>query len=54
MFKILESAFDFFSPSGAPGTYGEKMPTAREVLKRKRGEIIKVQKSIVIKPQENK
>ena len=53
MHKILEKTFDFFSPSGAPGTYGERMPTAREVLKRKREEMIKAQKSIARKSSKN-
>ena len=45
MFKIFEDVLDFFlpGPSGAPGTYGEKMPTAAEVLEEKREEMLEVQ-----------
>ena len=50
MLKILEKTVDFFLPSGDPGTYGEKMPTAEEVLERKREEMLEAQRSIVIKP----
>ena len=56
MLKILENVLDFFlpGPSGAPGTYGEKMPTAEEVLEEKREEMLEAQRSIVIEPPENK
>ena len=54
MLKILEKTLDFFLPSGTRGTYGEKMPTAAEVLKEKREEMLEVQRSIVLEPPENK
>ena len=54
MLKILEKTLDFFAPSGAPGTYGERMPTAEEVLEEKREEMLEAQRSIEIRSSKNK
>ena len=54
MLKILEKAIDFFLPSGDPGTYGEKMLTAEEVLEEKREEMLEAQRSIEIKSSKDK
>ena len=54
MLKIFEKTVDFFLPSGDPGTYGGKMPTAEEVFQRKREEMIKAQESIARKSSKSR
>ena len=54
MLKIFEKTVDFFLPSGDPGTYGEKMLTAKEVLEEKREEMIKAQESIARRSSKNR